>query len=388
MIKNNKGFVVTEVLILSTVIIGVLVFMYIQFKNINREYQYSFKYDTVTGMYIANNILNYINNENYDILVNALEAGSAPYLDITSCNDQLFTTNYYCEELLEKSNIEQILFAEENLGKLKLKINDLDLDMQKYIKQIQTLNSENDYRIIIKYKDDTFASLRFNKGNAYVQSGLITYLDAINNTGEGHSDTITNWKDLSENNNDATLYNNPTWTNNSIVFDGTTNYARIENTANATYPAGLTWEARLKVLSLTGVKPNGNINLLGNWNTAGGGIYFNNTNKLLANLRLNSSFTELTNSTSNVIGEFYTVAFTYDKNQMKLYINGVPISTQQIASTYQASTLPITLGGDPNDNPAILTNYANVEFQNVLLYNRALSDLEIKRNYNADMARY
>lgn len=387
MIKNNKGFVVTEVLILSTVIIGVLVFMYIQFKNIDREYQYSFKYDTVTGMYLANNIINYINVENYDLLVNTIENNNSPYLDISDCNEQLFTSNYYCEDLFEKSNIEQILFTEENLGKLKLKINDLDLDMQKYIKQIQTLNSENDYRIIIKYKDNTFASLRFNKGNAYVQSGLITYLDAINNTGEGHSDTTTNWKDLSENNNDAALYHNPTWTNNSIIFDGTTNYARIENTANMTYPNGLTWEARLKVLSLTGLN-NGTLKLFGNWNTTGGGIYFNNTNKLSANLKLNGYLTTSTNTGTNVVGEFYTVSLTYDNEALKLYINGELVSTNARSSTYSSSTLPLTLGGEPNENPTILTNYSNVEFQNVLLYNRALSDLEIKRNYNADMARY
>jgi len=66
MIKNNKGFAITEVLILSTVIIGVLIFMYSQFKNINRSYQISFKYDTVEGMYLANNIINYISDDNYD----------------------------------------------------------------------------------------------------------------------------------------------------------------------------------------------------------------------------------------------------------------------------------------------------------------------------------
>ena len=70
MIKNNnKGFVITEVLILSTVILGVLTLMYVQFKSVNRSYQYSFKYDTVEGLYLANNIVNYINDGNYDNLV-------------------------------------------------------------------------------------------------------------------------------------------------------------------------------------------------------------------------------------------------------------------------------------------------------------------------------
>lgn len=385
MIKNNKGFVVTEVLILSTVIIGVLVFMYIQFKNINREYQYSFKYDTVTGLYLANNILNYINNDNYDLLVNTIESNNSPYLDITSCSDQLFTSNYYCEELLEKSNVEQILFTEENLGKIKLKINELDPDIQKYIKQIQTLNSEGDYRIIIKYKDNTFASLRFNKGKAYIQRGLITYLDAINNTGEGHSDTITNWKDLSGNSNDATLYNNPTWTNNSIVFDGTTNYARMENTANATYNEGITYEIRLKVLSLTGLNANNRLNIFGNWGTFGYGIYYTNQYKVGTNIYFNSAWSFYNTNTVVNLNDTATLAVTYDNKNVTTYINGNKITQTSVqnSDTIHASENPLSIGRHPT-----IENYSNIEVQNVLVYNRALSETEIKRNYEADLARY
>lgn len=385
MIKNNKGFVVTEVLILSTVIIGVLVFMYIQFKNINREYQYSFKYDTVTGLYLANNILNYINNDNYDLLVNTIESNNSPYLDITSCSDQLFTSNYYCEELLEKSNVEKILFTEENLGKIKLKINELDPDIQKYIKQIPIINSQNDYRIIIKYKDGTFATLRFNKGNAYIQKGLITYLDAINNTGEGHSNETTIWKDLSGNSNDATLYNNPTWSNSSIIFDGITNYARMENTANATYNEGITYEIRLKVLSLTGLNANNRLNIFGNWGTFGYGIYYTNQYKVGTNIYFNSAWSFYNTNTVVNLNDTATLAVTYDNHNVTTYINGNQITQTSVQNndTIHASENPLSIGRHP-----ALENYSNIEVQNVLIYNRALSDLEIKRNYEADLARY
>ncbi len=39
----------------------------------------------------------------------------------------------------------------------------------------------------------------------YIKNGLILYLDGINNTGSGHSNTSTIWKDLSGNNNNGTI---------------------------------------------------------------------------------------------------------------------------------------------------------------------------------------
>ena len=107
MIKDNKGFVITEVLILSTVIIGVLIFMYSQFKNVNRSYQYSFKYDTVEGMYLANNIVNYINDGNFDKLVELLNNDSKGYIDITECNIENSNLISYCSSLFQKTGVEK-----------------------------------------------------------------------------------------------------------------------------------------------------------------------------------------------------------------------------------------------------------------------------------------
>ena len=52
----------------------------------------------------------------------------------------------------------------------------------------------------------------------------------------------------------------------------------------------------------------------------------------------------------------------------------------------KSSAVPFALAGNPNATK--MDNYANVEFQNVLIYNRALSENEVARNYQADMARY
>lgn len=387
MIKNNKGFVITEVLILSTVIMGVLTLMYVQFKSINRGYQYSFKYDTVEGLYLANNIVNYINDGNYDNLVEQVNNNPKGYIDITECSIENSTLISYCNSLFQKSEIEKILFTKEDLKDLKRNISDFDNDMQNYIKQIKTLNDEKDYRIIIKYKDNSFTTMRFNKGNEYVQSGLIAYLDGINNTGFGHSNDIQTWKDLSNHGNDATLYNNPTWSNNSLTFDGQTNYGLLNNTANQEFPNGLTWEVRVKILSATGKNNPTQTEFFGNWELGGGGIFYTDSNELKSQMFING-YKTITDQNSVKLSELYTITVTYDNNTQKLYING----NLTVTDTYSENTpiksaiVPFGLGGNPGPNS--IGNYANVEFQNVLIYDRALTDNEVMRNYQTDMARY
>lgn len=389
--KNNKGFVITEVLILSTVIVGLLVFMYIQFKNINRSYQYSFTYDTVEGMYLANNIINYINEKEYDTLVEKLNQSGKNYLDITKCDVDIFSTSNYCQKLFDASEVEQVIFTEENLSKLKTNMNGINEDMKKYINQIQTINSKTDHRIIIKYKNQTFTTMRFNKDNAYVENGLITHLDAINNTGSGHDSGTPTWKDLSNNGNDATLYNAPSWSNNSLVFDGSSTYARLEPTANMNFVNGVTYEIKVKVLSNLGINNSGTIYLLGNDEAAGTGLFyvFNDKNTITSSLNMNNQNKGITSADTTQkqnMNEFYTVIMTYDGNAQKIYINGEITAEKLVSGNIDISHAPIAIGGNPQ---AIgMDDYANIEVQNVLIYNRALSENEVQRNYQADQARY
>lgn len=107
---------------------------------------------------------------------------------------------------------------------------------------IEIDNDENPSKVIVKYKkyeielEDNLDIKTTTVGKdeekdkeqisrdipdviSYVQDGLIMYYDGINNTGNGHSNTTTKWKDLSGNNNDGTI-NGSVWEENSLNFDG------------------------------------------------------------------------------------------------------------------------------------------------------------------------
>ena len=75
--------------------------------------------------------------------------------------------------------------------------------------------------------------------NGYLKNGLILYLDGVDNTRNGHSTTTTTWEDLSGNNNDFTKHEsaaNTLWRDNSYVGDETNrtlilNKAILENSS-------------------------------------------------------------------------------------------------------------------------------------------------------------
>lgn len=388
MIKNNKGFVITEVLILSTIIIGVLVFMYAQFKSINRSYQYSFEYDTVGGMYLANNIVNFINDDNYDKLVEKLVTEDERYIDITNCDENLIKSYNFCTMLMEQSQVEKVIFTEENLNKLKQNMLDLEPDLKNYINQISTTNERNDYRIIVKYTDGTFASMRFNKGKAYIEDGLIAYLDGINNTGSGHTLAQNPWIDISENGNNAQTYNNPTWSNNSISFNGTNSYATIGSTSASLFENGITLETRVKILSLNGFDDKNYISFINNTDVANGSNSINqnvikSNNILQTQIYIGDRFYTINSQSEMNLDNYYTLTTTYDNQTVKFYINGTLIEEQEVEGTYEGTDRPFNIGKQANSS-----DYANVEFQKVLIYNRALTPTEVLRNYETDQARY
>ena len=154
--KNNQGFMLIEALVMSTLIIGVLVYMFIQFQNISRSYDKSFSYNTVTGLYITNEIKNYLSSNNkINDLMNNVKAAEKKYIEIKDLDDATWN------ELLEKGNIKTVLFTDESLSKLKGQYNSsFSEKLNDYINYVKVGEQVDKYRVIIEFNDDTFASLR------------------------------------------------------------------------------------------------------------------------------------------------------------------------------------------------------------------------------------
>lgn len=155
--KKSKGFLLIESLVVATFISATLIFVYTQFKVINDSYEQSFKYNTVTGIYKANNLRDYL----YDAMdPNVYSDLMTEDYIIFNCDAGVVSTPPYCSSLYNALKIEQVFFfyndtkSFKNLILMDSTFSQGVLNFLDYIK-----DKSSTYRMVIEYKDGTYASL-------------------------------------------------------------------------------------------------------------------------------------------------------------------------------------------------------------------------------------
>lgn len=153
---NNKGFMLTETLIVSTLIITVLLVVYIQFKSINRKINNSYNYDTVSSLYNLYNMKLFVEQENYSTIVGRLDLDK--YIDITDCPSAYFNSTDYCKSIISNTGINKLVVTKENLYSL---IDEKPFD-EKFNDYISTINysTKEGYRLIASFSNGTYSSIR------------------------------------------------------------------------------------------------------------------------------------------------------------------------------------------------------------------------------------
>lgn len=145
--NNQRGFVLAEAFIVSTFVLGVLVFMFLQIKTIINGYDKSFSYNTIPGIYNTKEIEKFIKKNNYELLIN--EVDEKGYIVLNSSN-----INY--SDIFTVSNVKTLIISKSDLVELK-KNNNLS---QKFLNYIKTLGIKSgNYQYIVEFNDDTFVSI-------------------------------------------------------------------------------------------------------------------------------------------------------------------------------------------------------------------------------------
>lgn len=168
--KNNQGFMLVEALIMSMIVIGTLTFMYIQFQNISKSYEKSFTYNTVTNLYITNEVKMYlIDNNLLDNYENEVDNNTSKYIEINDISESNFN------ELKNKGKIKTILLTDEPLSYLKgRRTNTLSEKFNDFISYVKVDKEDQKYRLLIEFTDDTYASLKIENYNNNSSTGSST----------------------------------------------------------------------------------------------------------------------------------------------------------------------------------------------------------------------
>ena len=153
---NKKGFMLAETLIVTTFVASVLIFLFIQFSNLNNSYGKYFIYNTTEGLYSLNQVKIYIQSDSdfMDYIEEHVNQNS--YLNITDCS--LFTNPDYCLRLFNLIEVDKVYVLYNSSS-----YNSINLDSKsvtEFVKSINTPGTDT-YRLVASFNDGTFATVRF-----------------------------------------------------------------------------------------------------------------------------------------------------------------------------------------------------------------------------------
>ena len=159
-----------------------------------------------------------------------------------------------------------------------------------------------------------------------VSGGLITLLDAGNSS--SYIGTGNIWRDVSGNNNHATIFNSPTYSTQNggyFVMNGTNNYITPSTSVLATNTTQMLW------YKWNGVNQAAGLSILGNGSSTGYGMYMNNgTNSPTVGNRISGLIAAnsyngggSTSGLSSINWSHITMIRNTVINSMQLYVNGI-----------------------------------------------------------------
>ncbi len=113
--KSKNGFMLVELIITSTIVVGAMIALYASFNRIYTLYQRKNSYYTIDGTYATNKMLTSLMNNNLNQFINTnLEENSYTYLiKQGSCKLPSTSPNYaMCTAIIDLYDIKNMILAE------------------------------------------------------------------------------------------------------------------------------------------------------------------------------------------------------------------------------------------------------------------------------------
>lgn len=238
------------------------------------------------------------------------------------------------------------------------------------------------FKIVEQYVDGVWKYLP-----PIIENGLVLYLDAAEPA--SYPGTGTTWNDLSNNQNNGTLVNGPTFDSanaGSLNFDGVDDYVTVSHNSNINLVDTVSLEAWIKYTATSNTvlieKSNNNTHYQFQVfnNTQGSGI----SGELVFMLQSNSNNWVVSGIATND-GNWHHVVGTYNRSMStaKIYVDGVLRNSNPSISNGPTSNTQPLLIGSRSGAAGFGGSIAGVK-----IYNRAISAEEVQQNFNALRGRY
>ena len=177
--KNNKGYIMTEALIISAIVLTALILIYAQFARLNKSYNESYYYNSVNGLYALNQVATFLDDDGIESIENAL----TDYLDITNCS--YATDLNYCKLLIDGTNIKYLLYTSNRPTVIMSALannNTYDLRLRNFIKTLSSPEDVCSHMLIAEFYDGTYAAIPYNEFTCEYEATVTTYAATSNQT--------------------------------------------------------------------------------------------------------------------------------------------------------------------------------------------------------------
>ena len=169
---NNRGYIMTEALIISAIVLTALILIYAQFSRLNKSYNESYYFNSVNGLYALNQVATFLDDDGITNITNAL----TNYLDITDC--RYATDVDYCKLLIDGTNIKYLLYTSNKPSVLMTSLvnnNPYDLRLQNFVKTLSAPSGVCSHMLVAEFYDGTYAAIPYNEFLCEYEATVTTY---------------------------------------------------------------------------------------------------------------------------------------------------------------------------------------------------------------------
>ena len=315
--------------------------------------------------------------------------------------DRLYNVEYKENTLTPTFNVKSDVIGENkykitiepiysgNIQKWEVKYQ-LDGDSYWNTSKELTFNIEKAGKYNIKIQNGDVQSEQKTQYLGYVTDGMLLHYDGITNTrnGSNKSAETNTWEDLSGNRNDGILKNfNSSWSEDSLTFDGIDDYVAIKqlNYKNITMEA---------VVEFTEHSSTDERSVVSNFESGGYGIStfgdysITDRSRNAFTVYIDDTYYCATATSSIVDGQKYILTGNYNGEVINFWQNGAKTQTTKSGNIrYPYNNTIMILGANPGGNEG-RASWLKGKIYSVRFYNRALTDEEVKINYEIDKTRF
>lgn len=172
--SNNRGFLLAESLVVSTFVLTVLIFLFVQFQNLMTSFKNSYNYNNVESIYDLGAMESYLLNAQDENNTLRNQLNGKMYLIIYeeekesgTCNDNLSLkaeNRSFCEKIADATRLKKLIYTDSDIDIIKDYLNknedsNIDESMKDFINKIKTVKIDGKGRLIGEFNDGTFATI-------------------------------------------------------------------------------------------------------------------------------------------------------------------------------------------------------------------------------------